>query len=143
MMKRSLLYTLILPFTVMVLLSGCAQVKEKFSGTRTTSEIKPSSRYFDFNDVLIPGDLTKEAKESFITNGHGRLVLSGRVKGESLAQFFITNMYSDGWTALNEYEYLGSIKLFFKKSERIASILIAENPLGTRVEIWVIPQGKI
>ena len=142
-MKRVLLYTLIVPFAAMLLLPGCAQVKEKFSQSPSSAAKQPSARYFDFNDVLIPGNLTKDLKESFITNGHGRIVLSGRVESESLAQFFITSMYTDGWTALNQYKYQGSIKLFFKKSERIATILIAENPLGTRVEIWVIPQGKI
>ena len=142
-MKRVLLYTLIVPFAAMLLLPGCAQVREKFSKSPSSAVKQPSARYFDFNDVLIPGNLTKDLKESFITNGHGRIVLSGRVESESLAQFFITSMYTDGWTALNQYKYQGSIKLFFKKSERIATILIAENPLGTRVEIWVIPQGKI
>jgi len=142
-MKRGLLYTLIVPLAAMLLLPGCAQVKEKFSKSSPSQAMQPSPRYFDFNDVLIPGDLTKEFKESYITNGHGRLVLSGRVQSESLAQFFITSMYTDGWVALNQYKYQGSVKLFFKKSERIATILITENPLGTRVEIWVIPQGRI
>ena len=142
-MKRALLYTLIVPLAAMLLMPGCAQVKEKFSASPSSAAKQPAARYFDFNDVLIPGDLSKEFKESFITNGHGRLVLSGRVESESLAQYFITSMYTDGWTALNQYKYQGSIKLFFKKSERIATILITENPLGTRVEIWVIPQGKI
>ncbi len=142
-MKRVLLYILMIPLAAMLFLPGCAQVREKFSQTPASAAKQPSARYFDFNDVLIPGDLAKEFKESFITNGHGRLVLSGRVESESLSQYFITSMYTDGWAALNQYKYQGSIKLFFKKSERIATILITENPLGTRVEIWVIPQGKI
>ena len=142
-MKRTLVVGLIISVAVIMFLPGCAQVKEKFSKTSSSQAMKPSPRYFDFNDVLVPGELAKAPKESYITNVHGRLVLDGRVKGESLAQFFITSMYSDGWTALNQYKYQGSIKLFFKKSERIATILITENPLGTRVEIWVTPLGKI
>ncbi|HHO77181.1 MAG TPA: hypothetical protein ENN05_12250 [Deltaproteobacteria bacterium] len=142
MMKRVLLYSITLLMMV-VFIPGCAELKENFQGSTSTPSVKPSPRYFDFNDVLVPGGLNKDTKESYITNAHGRLVLSGRLESGSLAQFFITSMYSDGWTALNQYEYQGSIKLFFKKSERIASILITENPLGTRVEIWVIPQGKI
>ncbi|MBN2298056.1 MAG: hypothetical protein JXM72_05655 [Deltaproteobacteria bacterium] len=141
-MNRILLYSVI-SLIMMVFISGCAEFKEKFQGSTSAPETHPSPRYFDFNDVLVPGGLTKDTKESYITNGHGRIVLKGRLESGSLAQFFITSMYSDGWTALNQYEYQGSIKLFFKKSERIASILITENPLGTRVEIWVIPQGKI
>lgn len=141
-MKRILLCSIITLMAVAVV-SGCAELEEKFQGTASSPEVQPSPRYFDFNDVLVPGGLSKDTKESYITNGHGRIVLTGRLESASLAQFFVTSMYSDGWTALNQYEYQGSIKLFFKKSERIASILITENPLGTRVEIWVIPQGKI
>ena len=141
-MNKMLLFTVI-PLMVLVFIPGCAEFNEKFSDSTSYPKVSPSPRYFDFSDVLVPGGLTKDASESYITNGHGRIILTGRLEKGSLAQFFITSMYSDGWTALNQYEYQGSIKLFFKKSERIASILITENPLGTRVEIWVIPQGKI
>jgi hypothetical protein len=127
----------------LLVLPGCARIQEIFSGSPASREAQPASRYLDFSDVLVPGEMSKVAKESYITNGHGRLVLSGRVQGESLAQYFVTSMYSEGWTTLNQYKYQGAIKLFFKKSERIASILITENPLGTQVEIWVVPLGKI
>ncbi|MGC9325132.1 MAG: hypothetical protein ACP5G0_10350 [Desulfomonilia bacterium] len=142
-MKRMIFFTVVGAMVVSMVLPGCARIKETFSGTSPETDIQPSSRYLDFNDILIPGDLLRVQKESYITNGHGRLVLSGRIESESLAQFFVTSLYSDGWTSLNQYKFQGSIKLFFKKRERIASILISENPLGTRVEIWVVPQEKI
>ncbi|HON37384.1 MAG: hypothetical protein ACOX3E_02450 [Desulfomonilia bacterium] len=126
-----------------LVLPGCARIQETFSGSPASQEARPVPRYLDFSDILLPGELNKVVQESYITNGHGRLVLSGRLQGESLAQYFMTSMYSDGWTTLNQYKYQGAIKLFFKKSERIASILITENPLGTRVEIWAVPLGKI
>ncbi len=126
-----------------LVLPGCARIQETFSGSIASQEARPVPRYLDFSDVLLPGELNKVAQESYITNGYGRLVLSGRLEGESLAQYFATSMYSDGWTTLNQYKYKGAIKLFFKKSERIATILITENPLGTRVEIWAVPMGKI
>lgn len=126
-----------------LVLPGCASIQETFSGSPASQEARPVPRYLDFSDVLLPGELNKITQESYITNGHGRLVLSGRLEGESLAQYFVTSMYSDGWTTLNQYKYKGAIKLFFKKSERIATILISENPLGTRVEIWAVPLGKI
>lgn len=127
----------------MVVLPGCAEMKEKLTGSPVSKSAQSAPRYLDFSDILIPGELTKNAKESYITNGQGRMVLSGKVYGDSLAQFFLTSMYSEGWTTLNQYKYQGSIKLFFKKSERFASILIMENPLGTWVEIWEVPQEKI
>ncbi|MFY9399211.1 MAG: hypothetical protein WAR22_12695 [Desulfomonilia bacterium] len=127
----------------LLLLAGCAQMQELFSGSPESRQAQPVSRYLDFGDVLLPGELSKVAKESFITNGHGRLVLTGRVRGDSLAQYFVTSMESEGWTALNQYTYQGSIKQFFRKNQRMASVLITENPLSTQVEIWVVPLGKI
>jgi hypothetical protein len=139
MMKRTVLISL----AVMLLLSGCAQLKGAGTGTAPADETKPTPRYLDFSDILIPGELERVPKECFITNGFGRLVVSGRVQSESLAQFFITSMNSEGWVALNQYKFQGSIKLFFKKQDKFASILIAEDPLSTRVELWLVPQEKI
>ncbi len=126
-----------------IALPGCAKVKEFINNSQSEQGVQATPRYLDFSDILIPGDLNKVPKESYITNGHGRLVLSGRIYGESLAQFFITSMNTDGWAMMNQYKYQGSIKIFFKKSDRFSSIEITENPLGTLVEIWVVPQEKI
>jgi hypothetical protein len=140
-MRRTILLSIVV---ALMLLPGCAQMKETLSGgSSPKQDTRPSPRYLDFNDILIPGELEKVQKESFIINGQGRLVLSGRVENESLAQFFITSMNSEGWASLNQYTFQGSIKLFFKKQEKIATILITEDPLSTRVEIWEIPQEKI
>lgn len=125
------------------LLPGCAKLQETLNGSPASQSAKSSPRYLDFGDILIPGDLNMVQKESYITNGHGRIVLTGRVYAESLAQFFITSMNSDGWAMMNQYKYQGAIKIFFKKSERFSSILITEDPLRTWVEIWVVPQEKI
>ena len=128
-----------------LMLPGCANLKETMGvGSQDAQQAQPQPRYLDFADILIPGDLNKDAKESYIVNNsHGRLVVKGRVYADSLAQFFITSMNTDGWAMLNQYKYQGSIKLFFKKSERFSTILITENPLATWVEIWVVPQERI
>lgn len=127
-----------------LVLPGCASLQEKMNGGQGVGQTQSPPRYLDFADVLVPGDLEKDAKESYlINNSHGRLVVKGRVYADSLAQFFITSMNTDGWAMLNQYKYQGSIKLFFKKSERFSTILITENPLATWVEIWVVPQEKI
>lgn len=134
---------LVVGLAALLMLSGCAQMKGAGTGTTPAQETRPTPRYLDFADILIPGELERVAKECFITNGFGRLVVSGRVQSESLSQFFITSMNSEGWIALNQYKFQGSIKIFFKKQDKFASILIVEDPLTTRVEIWVVPQEKI
>jgi len=128
---------------VVLMFSGCAQLKNAASNVTSSSETRPSPRYLDFADIMIPGELERSAKECYITNGFGKLVVTGRVETESLAQFFITSMNDEKWVALNQYKYQGSVKLFFKKQDKFAEILIEENPLATRVEIWVVPQEKI
>ncbi len=138
-MRKTVLMSLVL----VLILSGCAQLKNATSGGSSTSETRPSPRYLDFADILIPGELERVAKECNITNGFGKLVVSGRVEVESLSQFFITSMNSEGWVSLNQYKFQGTVKLFFKKPDRFASVLIEENPLATRVELWVVPQEKI
>ena len=138
-MRKTVLMSLILVF----MLAGCAQFKNATSGGSSTPETRPSPRYLDFADILIPGELERVTKDCNITNGFGKLVVSGRVEVESLSQFFITSMNSEGWVSLNQYKFQGTVKLFFKKPDRFASVLIEENPLATRVELWVVPQEKI
>jgi hypothetical protein len=138
-MRKTVLMSLLL----VLMLSGCAQLKNATSGGSSSEETRPSPRYLDFADILIPGELERVAKECNITNGFGKLVVSGRVEVESLSQFFVTSMNSEGWVSLNQYKFQGTVKLFFKKPDRFASILIEENPLATRVELWVVPQEKI
>jgi hypothetical protein len=137
-MRKTVLMSLVL----VLMLSGCAQLKNATSGS-SSPETRPSPRYLDFADIQVPGELERVGKECNITNGFGKLVVSGRVEVESLTQFFITSMNSEGWVSLNQYKFQGSVKLFFKKPDRFAEILIEENPLATRVELWVVPQEKI
>jgi hypothetical protein len=125
-------------------LPGCADLKKSMTGSSDGKQAQAQARYLDFGDILIPGEMSKDTKDSYIVNNsHGRLVVKGRISGESLAQFFITSMNTDGWAMLNQYKFQGSIKLFFKKSERFSTVEIYENPITTRVEIWVVPQEKI
>ena len=138
-MRRAVLMSLVL----VLMLAGCAQLKGLTSNESSSQETRPSPRYLDFADILIPGELERVPKECSITNGFGRLVVSGRIEPESLSQFFITSMNSEGWVSLSQYKFLGNIKLFFKKQDKFAEILITENPLSTRVEIWMVPQEKI
>lgn len=126
-------------------LPGCVQVQDSvrdtFSSEAKAPEIKPAPRYLDFGNVLIPGELKRVESDTYLLNDHGRLVVTGRVQGDSLARFFRTAMANDGWRMLNEYTFQGSIKQFYLSGDAVASILIAENPLDTKVEIWLTPLG--
>jgi hypothetical protein len=93
--------------------------------------------FMDFADILIPSELSKDTSGCYIVNGFGRLVVTGRVDGDSIEKFFSSTMPSAEWSRLDEYSYQGNIKMFFMKPDKLASILISENPMDTRVEIWV------
>jgi hypothetical protein len=145
---KGMQYGTIITLALIMALTGCAnrfnlggigQGQAAAQPAAVQNDAPPSPVYMDFNDVLIPPELKRSATESFLSNGFGRLVLTGRVDGDSLSTYFISSMPSTGWQALDQYKYQGSIKLFFSKPDKISTILISENPLDTKVEIWVTP----
>jgi hypothetical protein len=140
--------SLLLVMAVIFLLGGCS-TRGNILGSEQgplggqpmppQPEIKAGPVYLDFNDVLVPGELKRAANECYLVDGFGRLVLSGRVDGDSLAKFFKSAMPTTGWQYLDEYKYQGAIKLFFSKPDKFSSVHIMENPMDTKVEIWVTP----
>jgi len=148
-MKGIQQYGAIITLALIMVLTGCA---ERFNlGGRigqgqtaappapVQTEAPSSPVYLDFNDVLVPPELKRSAGECYLSNGFGRMVLSGRVDGDSLSKFFISGMPSTGWQVLDQYKYQGAIRLSFSKPDKISTILITENPMDTKVEIWVTP----
>jgi len=144
---KGMQYGTIITLALMMTLTGCA---ENFNlggigqGRLTPpasaqNQTPPSPVYLDFDDVLVPPELKRSSVESYLSNGFGRMVLSGRVDGDSLMKFFISGMPSTGWQVLDQYKYQGAIRLFFAKPDKISTILITENPMDTKVEIWVTP----
>jgi hypothetical protein len=108
------------------------------------SEVKgPAPVYYDFVDILIPAELSLVKKSSFVYStpsfSAGVLVFEGYVQGESLVNFFTTNMPKDGWTLKSSFRYRRVI-LSFEKNERSCLVTVTEFPMKTRVEIWVAPQ---
>jgi len=120
---------------------ACAGIQEKDAKSPQPAQVQPPKgpSYLDFNDILVPAELSKDASGSYITNGYGRMLVRGRVDGSSVEKFFLTGMPATGWIFMDEYRYQGNIKMFFKKADKISTILISENPMDTRVEIWVTP----
>ncbi|MGB7064540.1 MAG: hypothetical protein WBF55_05260 [Syntrophobacteria bacterium] len=140
---------LVLMLTIFLLVgAGCAAWKKSQDTSEETGEKKnevqaPASVYYDFVDILIPAELSLVKKSSFVYSTPsftaGVLVFEGYVQGESLVNFFTTNMPKDGWTLKSSFRYRRVI-LSFEKEERSCLVSVAEFPLKTRVEIWVAPQ---
>jgi len=128
--------------------SGCAALKKSEDNSggveEKKSEVKgPAPVYYDFADILIPAELSLDKKNSFVYStpsfSAGVLVFEGYVQGESLINFFTTNMPRDGWILKSSFRYRRVI-LNFEKDQRSCLVSVAEYPLKTRVEIWVAPQ---
>jgi hypothetical protein len=145
--SRSRLLVLMLSILLLVG-AGCAAWEKSRDTSEETGEKKseveaPAPVYYDFVDILIPAELSLVKKSSFVYStpsfSAGVLVFEGYVQGESLVNFFTTNMPKDGWTLKSSFRYRRVI-LSFEKEERSCLVSVAEFPLKTRVEIWVAPQ---
>ena len=102
-----------------------------------------STAYFDFDDVLIPTEMTIVPKTSLlIETPHvkaGVVNFEGRVEPISLFNFFVVNMPKDGWQ-LRSYIKYGRYILVFEKKDRDCIITIEESTLTTSMEVWITPR---
>ena len=130
-------------------MAGCAESqfqKKTADKPAPTMEEKTKGEppiYYDFNDVLIPGELKLDREASFIyqTAGltAGVLVFSGRVELNSLINFFKNNMVKDNWQIVSTIKSERNMMLF-KKEKRWCVVSIKEKELfDTETEIWVAP----
>ena len=126
--------------------SGCAMSQFKKTGDTAKSypeseNKEPPSKYYDFEDVLIPGELKVDIKSTAIIRAQGFLtgvlVLYGRVESSSLIDFFEINMNKDNWRLAGLLKSRKIIMLF-QKENRWCVINITDG-YRTNVEIWVSP----
>ena len=146
---------LLLAFLLGVQLGGCAMVDGK--STKPASQTPPQAAnqaqggdqqyeqldvYFEFDDVLVPRELSYDQDESFFfeTPRHrvGNLTFDGRVDNFSLVDFFIANMTKDGWNKLASYKAKKSTLTFEKPGKSCQISVLDESFTNTRVEILVV-----
>ena len=142
---RFLMWTLSVSLLVGI---GCSTTQKAEQWSEETDEKKaeisgPAPIYYDFEDILIPVELSLVKKKSFVYSTRaftaGVLVFEGRVTSDSLANFFTSSMATDGWVLKSSFRY-GRVILNFDKGERSCLISIEESALKTQVEVWVAPQ---
>ena len=133
---------------VMAMLAvGCTtlqsdQAKANDAETAPAAPRESASVYHDFGDVMIPQALQVHPKDSFVMHSAGTtsgvLVLSGKVDGKSLVNFFETKMPQDGWRKTGAFKSARSL-ILFNKPNRSCVIIVSEGRFKTNVEIWVAP----
>lgn len=134
--------TFIIALSLMIGCSGSRLSREGLFKTRTSSQKSKKALYHDFGDVLIPHELKKDKRSSFVyhTPGFsgGVIALKGRVDMNSLISFFSTNMARDNWRLISSFKSPRSIMLFHKESKWCV-ISISDREFSTYVEVWVAP----
>ncbi len=156
---------------IMVAVSGCfvwltgcthifsdtqpAETRAVATTAAAVSEPAPEPRkttavYYDFEDVLLPVELTVLQDKSMIVSTpgftSGILMLRGRVDRRSLINFFNSNMRKDNWTMVSQIASPNIAILVFEKSMKSAVISIKNEHIYTYVEVGVaarINQGAL
>jgi len=104
---------------------------------------KTTAIYHDFEDVLVPMELTVMKDKTVIVSTpgfrSGILALKGRVDSTSLFNFFSNNMLKDNWNVVSKIKSQGNTIMVFAKTSRCAVITIRESSVYTYVEIGVAP----
>lgn len=145
--KKSIVTLAIIILSVFSLLfAGCSifKVKKQSSVSKPVKTVSkgPAPLYYDFEDVLIPGELKVNKKESFIYSSSGFsvgvLVLSGRVDLNSLIAFFENNMAKDNWKMICSFNSAYTLMLF-QKENRWCAVSLNESNFATHARIWVAP----
>jgi len=120
-------------------ISGCSYFQKKIEPAEVaTSTVK----YYNFEDIKVPSELKLNERRSFIHDmagfKAGTLYFSGYVSSDSLVDFFKDTMVKDGWKLKSIFRYPKVLELF-EKPKKICIIIIKEELLTTKVEIWVSP----
>ena len=144
--KRSIVNIAVIVFLT-VFICGCSNMFSKEPEGKAPAD-QPKSRkttavYYDFEDVLIPMELSvvKDRTVVILTPGFtsGILTLKGRVERRSLFNFFSNNMQKDNWSVLSQIKSPGTTIMVFQKASRTAVITIRDEQIYTYVEVGVAP----
>ncbi len=96
--------------------------------------------YYDFDDVLIPRELTPVDDEKYVfadSRFHaGFRIFEGRVVAEDLYNFFVNNMAKDNWKQTFSLKTARSV-LVFEKPNKSCTITI-EDGFRTTVTVFAI-----
>ncbi|NDY71799.1 hypothetical protein DO021_01440 [Desulfobacter hydrogenophilus] len=141
-------FLICLIFTAFIFVSGCgvfqgASAPEQGQSTQSEVETKPLAIYHDFEDVLVPEELTIIKNRTVVVSTpgfrSGILTLRGRVESNSLYNFFSINMEKDNWEVISRIKAPETTIMVYQKATRCAVITIREEQIYTYVEIGIAP----
>lgn len=117
---------------------------EPFFKLGEVKEKKATPLYYEFKDILVPGELTEDKTYSSVIgtgiSATGFLSFYGRVELRSLAHFFKVKVPEDGWKLISVMKSPFSTNLIFHKDKRWCLITLQEKGFTTEVGIGVSPE---
>ena len=125
---------------------GCSSNVKETRGETAEGSGMGVGKYYFFDDILIPNDLSYDEDESFVYETPqfktGAMVFTKwRLDPNSLVDFFTYYMEKDNWKLVNSFRGTEST-LNFSKPDKACTIKIFEKWYGTTVvEIRVGPVG--
>ncbi len=107
-------------------------------------EEKPAPLYYDFIDILVPGELIEDKKNSSVVGtdeaATGFLAFYGRVELRSIVHFFKIKVPEDGWKLISVVKSPYSTNIIFHKNKRWCLITLQEKGFTTEIGIGVSPE---
>ncbi|MCP3874717.1 MAG: hypothetical protein GY699_16385 [Desulfobacteraceae bacterium] len=104
---------------------------------------KTTAIYYDFEDVLIPLELSIVKDRTVVVSApgftSGIITLKGRVERRSIFNFFNNNMQKDNWNVISQLKSPGTTIMVFQKASRTSVITIRDEQIYTYVEVGVAP----
>ena len=132
--------SLVLPLLLLMLSSSCST----FTGgdnTDPSTPPPPDYIYYEFPDVPIPRDLSRDESDSFIVDSpplkSGVMVFSGTYDRPTLLDFFMAAMPNNGWTMRSVFKASRSLLIYTKSNRYCVISLTPSYFIKTRVEIWM------
>jgi hypothetical protein len=148
---RSFLGISVLGLTFIAFLSGCGSVlqeQKKEESAPVSPQVSkktdlPNARYFDFDDIQVPNELSLNTAKSKIfqtpSMTAGLLILEGNVEVKSLIEFFKGSMARDNWQMKGNFKLPPKSVLLFEKKNKRSIIMIEDRMFSTQVDVWAIP----
>lgn len=138
-------FTTLLAMALVLALAACSTLENKSSSSSSSpaqvSKQTSMGSYQDFEDVLIPKDMSLDDKSSFVIQTvnfkSGILTYTGRVDPISLANFFEANMAQDNWKQRSKMRYQTRTLMVFEKTDRDCIVNIEDRTFNTHLEVIV------
>ncbi len=131
----------ILGILFVVSLSGCSSMGLGHGANEAAAGTTSPMTYFPtkFHDFEAPTELSLDRDKTLIINTSsftgGIIYMTGRLKVDSLTDFFIHSMQKNGWKLTGEAQYQ-NVLLSFTKPNKNCMITIYEGEFGTSTKVY-------